>query len=83
MKHHYITHIEFLDHASFEGGHPEPLVCDAVGVLYKEDSKAYYLATFISEKQIEPLNTTSIVILKKAVTKLTKLKRFQLSGVAG
>lgn len=80
MKHAYIAHIHFLDHSSFEGGNPEPLECDAVGVLYKEDSRAYYLATFISERQIDPVNTSTIVVLKKAVIKLTKLKRFELLG---
>jgi len=64
-----IVCIRFLDH-TFHDGEPEqaaPLECEVYGVLWREDKKAYYVATWISEQNLLNSNNDTYCILKSAV----------------
>jgi hypothetical protein len=65
MKLPQLVILKFKDHC--QGSHDARLIdCEAIGVLYKEDEEAYYLATWISEGVLDH-NTEQFVIAKQNV----------------
>lgn len=64
--------IEFEDHCQGSAD-SEPIPCEVVGVLYKEDKKAYYVACWIADGCLDH-NTEQFVILKSAVSRVVRLK---------
>lgn len=67
--------ITFYDHSrTLRGGVNPPMVCELKGDLIGECGIAYYLATWISDGQVDD-NTDSYTILKSTVIKLRYLKR--------
>lgn len=65
--------MEFWDHCQTTGEqHRGPIKCKVIGMLYKQDKLAYYIATWVSEDDLDH-NAEQFVILKKVVTKITTL----------
>lgn len=69
--------IEFYDHCTGPMKDcAKPLVCQVIGWLWKEDSKAYYLITWIAEDNLgDEENNDVYVILKSAVIRKRKLSK--------
>ena len=68
--------LEFKDHAHFTGHHKDDvkaLSCQCMGFCFKEDEDSYYLATWISDGEVDH-NSEIYVILKSVVTKIKVLK---------
>ncbi len=70
----YLVKVTFLDHCSTTGGISEPIKCVLYGVLIHSDKTAHYIASWISDGEIDH-NTDSHTILKKAVIKLEKIRK--------
>lgn len=67
----------FLDHAMTNGTDMNPVRCEVVGFLVKEDKDAIYLASWICD---DKLNTTDTEIFAIVKHKALKLRRLNLKG---
>lgn len=70
-----IVRIRFLDHCKTINGVDNSLECEVYGVLFKEDKKHYFIASWLANGQIDE-NTDSYSILKSTVLKVTTLGKF-------
>lgn len=60
--------IEFHDHCmDTTSDLKKPIYCQVFGVLYKEDELAYYVASWICDREVESANTEGFCILKSTV----------------
>jgi hypothetical protein len=64
--------IEFKDHCQGDAD-ARLITCEAIGMLYKEDEEAYYVACWIAEGTLDH-NTEQFVISKADVSKIVELK---------
>lgn len=56
--------IRFLDHSLYTGDEARPIECEVYGLLYHEDSKAYYVASWICDDVINDANSEVFTIVK-------------------
>lgn len=64
--------VKFWDHAMDNGEEARLFKCEVFGVLYKETSLAYYVASWVCNREIEH-NAEVFVILKDAVLSMQRL----------
>lgn len=64
--------IEFKDHCQGDA-EARLITCECIGILYKEDKEAYYVACWIAEGMLDH-NTEQFVISKKDVSRIVELK---------
>jgi hypothetical protein len=69
-----LVHISFLDHAMDTSDKAAPIECDVFGVLYKEDKKAYYVASWVCGKDPFDHNSETFVVVKMPGVKIKRLK---------
>lgn len=69
-----LIHITFLDHSMGSPDDAKPYQCEVFGVLYKEDDRAYYLASWVCNGDISEHNNECYAILKSCVLKKRRLK---------
>jgi len=69
-----VVHITFWDHTSGGIEYAKPYYCEVFGVLYEEDELAYYVASWVSERNLKDSNNEVYTILKSCVIKKRILK---------
>lgn len=67
------VHVTFLDHCSSNGDEMAPAYIDLFGVIVKEDAKAYYVASWVADGQIDS-NSDCYTVIKHKGLKIRKLK---------
>lgn len=65
--------ITFWDHCHVIGRDAAPCLCEVIGALYKEDHLAYYVLSWVVEKQLDA-DCEQFVILKSTVVTVQELK---------
>jgi hypothetical protein len=75
-----IVKITFLDHCHGIGSETDLMPCEVFGVLYKEDKKAYYVACWIGDGEIDE-NTDTYAIAKCVVGEVKVLGKYELKNV--
>ena len=78
MKQEWLYQIEFLDHCSTINGMNKPILCTVWGLIATQDKHAYYVVSWIADGVIDE-NCNTNTILKKTVTKMTKLVKVSLA----
>lgn len=68
-----IVRIAFKDHAMSSGEDTGLVNCEVFGVLFKETTDAYYVASWVCERSVSNPNTETFAILKHPGIKVTRL----------
>lgn len=68
-----VCEVSFLDHNSTRGDNLATTKCRVVGWLIKEDDDALYVATWITDEDVQSNDTEVFTILKKVVSDFKRI----------
>lgn len=69
-----LVRVTFLDHCMTQGDKMQPIQCEAVGFLVKEDKTALYIATWVCDNVVESHNSEIFCIIKHKGLKIKKVR---------
>lgn len=69
-----LVHVVFLDHCMGAANMIAPIQCEAFGILRNEDKHAYYVMSWICDKDLYDSDTEGYCILKKDVIEMKKIR---------
>jgi len=68
-----LVEVTFLDHAMVSGDNLEPCYCKAIGWIVKEDKNCIYLASWVTDQDINSSDTECYAIVKHRGMKIVRL----------
>lgn len=76
----WLVRIDFLDHSQCQG--PAILIpCTVFGLLYEEHPLAYLVCTWVSDGEVDGMNSETYAILKHEGIKVDRIRAEPVKGI--